>query len=546
VTDATARRPHRRWVGAALAAVVVAGLGWPVGGMPADAQGCEIVPPPAEASSFAIDTDRLVLGAGESAAVGATLAVGARPQVVDVYFVIDSSESMRDLVGALQSSVVAASERLAAGYIDLHLGVARFSDIVLHSYEVVRPLTPADCRLPSQLEGFITSDVPQQWEPHHWALYQAVTGAGGRIGRDEVPSGLQAAFRNGTRLVVHSSDAPAEPGVPTPPGNDEVGREFRRRGVTYAALQVLDSANSVLSNQGDHRDPAATRADMEAIARATGSAAPPGGVDCNGDGLVGPGEPGSGAPVVCAYDYTLARLGVPQANPGEILEALVAALRKPSPVEIVALADGGLEVAMTGNGADMDTTKPGQSFSTSVGLTCPPTATGSQHEVVLAGVVAGATVATRTVAVTCGQPVAAPPAPPPPPAPAPPAEPPVAPPAQPPAPAPPAPQIVPGQAPLTVAVPNAATASATSSAPAQVAQLAPGVGIVPDEVAQHSFATETAERDRPLLASRRRPAPSPVVTWVAGAMLLAAMSVAAERRRQHATAPARTERSRHR
>jgi hypothetical protein len=67
-----------------------------------------------------------------------------------------------------------------------------------------------------------------------------------------------------------------------------------------------------------------------------------------------------------------------------------------------------------------------------------------------------------------------------------------------------------------------------------VSQLVPGVGIVPEDVQQHEFATELADGAPTLLASRREPAPAPVVVWVAGAMLLTAMTIAAERQRRTA------------
>jgi hypothetical protein len=93
---------------------------------------------------------------------------------------------------------------------------------------------------------------------------------------------------------------------------------------------------------------------------------------------------------------------------------------------------------------------------------------------------------------------------------------------------------VPVQPAITVAAPNAASASVTSAVPATATQLAPGVMVVPDEARQEQLAYETAgpaPGSDELLATRRRPAPAPVVTWIAGAMLLTAMTIAAQKQR---------------
>jgi hypothetical protein len=66
--------------------------------------------------------------------------------------------------------------------------------------------------------------------------------------------------------------------------------------------------------------------------------------------------------------------------------------------------------------------------------------------------------------------------------------------------------------------------------------------VVPDEAREEQLAYETAgpaPGSDEVLASRRRPAPAPIVTWIAGAMLLTAMTIATQRQRAPQYARAR-------
>lgn len=72
--------------------------------------------------------------------------------------------------------------------------------------------------------------------------------------------------------------------------------------------------------------------------------------------------------------------------------------------------------------------------------------------------------------------------------------------------------------------------------------MAPQIGIAPGaeqvEVAHQDSFRDSDEKPggRPMLASRRNPAPSPAVTWLAGVMLLIAMAAANHRATEHVRA----------
>jgi hypothetical protein len=272
------------------------------------------------------------------------------------------------------------------------------------------------------------------------------------------------------------------------------------------------------------------------MAFATGATAPEP-IDCNGDPAPDllPDDP-----IVCIFDAGLASQVF---SAGDIVASLVEALRPESRIDIRVLDAAGADARITQGGTDShDLAVQETELTGTVTITCPADAQGSVHPVAIGGFIDGAAVGEQqTVNVTCGElpPGSPPPAAAPPPPPPPPGQP-----APPPPPAPPAP-AVPVQPAITVAAPNAASASVTSAVPATATQLAPGVMVVPDEARQEQLAYETAgpaPGSDEVLASRRRPAPAPIVTWIAGAMLLVAMTIATQQQRQHAPAYARRRR----
>jgi hypothetical protein len=518
-------------VAGALAATLVVAVGIAVlpTAPPAGAQGCgEPLRPTSPGTAQWEAANTLVLEAGASVDVDVELDLSVRPYPVDAFFVLDASDSMRTLLEDLARSIDEAAREAAGRNIDLQAGIAWYGSHGRKTmYVLNRQLSYIDECFGGSFPGAVDSGGP---EPTLYALYEAVVGRGLSDGLYQYPAGQQARFRDpGLSLVMHATDEKILEGLTYSPTFDEVAQAYRARQVHHVGIQSINSTDL------EHRQsfpPEEAREDLDRMSRATGTLAPRP-IDCNGDDFddLDPEDP-----VVCVYDAGLAsRLF----DVGDIVVALVDALRPLSRIEVRVTDGAGLISAGTVASIDHDLAVEGRTLPATITMTCPSDAPGSVHDVVLGGFVDGASVIEPwTVSVTCGTPppnalppVAAPPPPPPPVQPAAP-------------PPPPAPQPPPAplQPTITVAAPNAASATVTSAVPATASQLAPGVMVVPDEAREEQLAYETAgpaPGSDEVLASRRRPAPAPIVTWIAGAMLLTAMTIATQRQRAPQYARAR-------
>jgi len=532
----------RRLAAALTAALVVAAgvVVLPTATTAAGAQGCEPLRPSNQGTAdLTLSTASAAVAAGESVDVVADLDLSIRPYPVDVFFVLDGSPSMKSLMDSLRSSIAEAAEKAVDENIDLQAGVAWYGEFGPRTmYVLTRQLSYIDpCTFKDAFPDALEEAQP---EPQYFALHQAVVGSGLSSGQIQIPPGQNAHFRKpGLSLVMHATDEAFRDDVPLSPTRDEVVAAYLQRKVLHIGIHPIDTSDPDRLANNPSTDPVATRQDLNDMSKDTGATAPEP-IDCNGDGV---DDIPAGQPVVCTFD---GGLGAGLISAGDIVAALVKALRPPSDIEIRVTDAAGTTPAREGGTDSHDLADSKGFVSGTFTFTCPADAQGSVHRVALGGFVDGASVGEqRTVDVTCGDlPPGSPPpaaAPPPPPPPPPPGQP-----APPPPPGPPAPAL-PVQPAITVAAPNAASASVTSAVPATATQLAPGVMVVPDEARQEQLAYETAgpaPGADEVLASRRRPAPAPIVTWIAGAMLLTAMTIATQqqRQRQHAHAYARRRR----
>ena len=138
------------------------------------------------------------------------------------------------------------------------------------------------------------------------ALYQTVTGAGEVIAAPHavasIPSGQQVHFRQqATKIILLFTDAnfhsPGDPGSP-PSDVPYPGPTFDQ---TVAAIQSVDPPMVIGISSGG-----GGLADLQQMAAATGAVAPPGGADCDADGVI---DVPAGAPLVCATTATSAGIG---------------------------------------------------------------------------------------------------------------------------------------------------------------------------------------------------------------------------------------------
>jgi photosystem II stability/assembly factor-like uncharacterized protein len=265
------------------------------------------------------DRRKIVLDPGASRKVSYRLDLPSRPLPLNIFFLLDTSDSMGATIGDLADSVADIVNQLTAEKIALKVGIGAFraypdktppdppcdgSQQVgarcekNYVYERVLDIQPPGPLVTQALET-LESDAGGFYKSHLGALYQLATGAGqdllppGPLGHD-VPRGLQANFDdNSLRVVIHATDeafgddVPRESGpggVNTQPPPPEIP-EFGEIDAAFEAKNIIQVGLSIGK---------APKKDLERVAGDTGALAPAGGVDC-GKGHVIP----AGGPLVC-------------------------------------------------------------------------------------------------------------------------------------------------------------------------------------------------------------------------------------------------------
>ncbi|MGH2694804.1 MAG: hypothetical protein ACRDJJ_08295, partial [Actinomycetota bacterium] len=262
--------------------------------------------PEAESPRLTPERRRVVVGLGESRRVRYTLSLPNRPVPVDVFFVLDTSDSMEGLVSGMTRAVARIVNGLAESRVDAQFGLAEFRD-----YPNAFPPREEEPNFVYRRRLDIGATGPQlrevlqsldaegggPYNAHLGGLYQAATGEGqdldppGPLGRD-VPPGQQANFRaKALRVLMMASDdefwrgkhVGLGPEVREPP--DVPSQERVENALTARDIRQLGLAIGSL--------PAS---DLAGVASATGATAPGGGVDCDGNGTT---DLAAGEPLVC-------------------------------------------------------------------------------------------------------------------------------------------------------------------------------------------------------------------------------------------------------
>ena len=286
----------------------------PPGSLVADPGAPKPVGPPAVVPA----RTTLRLRADESRDVSYLATLPHRNVPLDLYVLLDASESMKQPLPQIKDDVMAVVQQLRAAGVDVWAGVGFYrTDCQGPAYRRELAVGPTDdpSRLRSALDA-VVPDAPGR-ETQLFALGQVITGAGAPVVPPPttdcgVPAGLpatsvppeqQAGFREAAlKVVVHATDITfrkawtcksGQPCVdpkltPTKPdGSIDLGPAedaFSQSGVLAVGVATgLDGAQD-------------GRPDLEAFARATRTLAPAGGVDCDGDGTR---ELAAGQPLVC-------------------------------------------------------------------------------------------------------------------------------------------------------------------------------------------------------------------------------------------------------
>jgi len=266
----------------------------------------------------------------ESKVVDYTVTIPPVPTPLDVYFMTDSTNSMRGTIASVQEGVQNIVDGLSATGVDLNFGIADFRDYPQqpgdsnYAYKVHREIGPIDTDLEDALQGLTTGGGTTDGDDSALeAIYQAVTGAGRKdplvVGGDLIKPGLDAGFRPEAMKVVllASDDGMRHPGAanPTYPGPSlaTVRQALKDSGVYLVGIEVD-------TNSGD-----SPREELEDLAEATGAVAPPQGVDCDSDGL---SDISAAEPLVCEFD--------PRAGTGiaEAFVSMLAGIKDLAPIDL--------------------------------------------------------------------------------------------------------------------------------------------------------------------------------------------------------------------
>jgi photosystem II stability/assembly factor-like uncharacterized protein len=531
-----------------------------------------------EPSGFAVK-----LQPGTPRTVPLKAAVAAAPRPLDVYFLIDTTNSMDRAIGGVYCSIKRVQRQLGERHIDAWMGVGAYQDRYDYRYKRVVDVSAPGPQITQALAKLFTSEGRD--EPMRTGLYQTATGAGlhymdtdndANLGgqrnvKVDVPAGQQADFRPGAmHTVVVVGDEPYGLTTPGEPAADAVAAALRAKQALTIGVQIVPSFQTQIAQHNGERSTdkqLLLRQQLSYFAQQTGALAPAGGVDCTGSGT--PDVP-AGQPLVCQVDEDNV-----QERISDTLVALLNSFTDVEDAKIVPAKTGGLDVSVAGAAATgVDVKRPFDLAGTAT-IACSAAQAGRTILVTFDVVVADRVVGTMPATATCGgAPAQAvkgkhqvkPPRPHPAPAhaPAPPqaaAPVPVAP--APPGPTPAAavapPPPPPSPAPVSP-VPSPSPASAPASAPSPAAAPAPGaagVAVAPQSESLPQVSTVRADGDHAMVASRpaafaaapgsRRareliPAPAATTLGIGGAAafgwaLLGA--VATRRRPRLATARAR-------
>jgi hypothetical protein len=239
-------------------------------------------------------------GAGQQIIYDNAVVAGA----VDVYFIVDLSGSFFDDLPNFKTQAPTIMATLTSLNANTQFGLGKLEDYPISpfgnaaagdkAYERVADLSFNTAALSATIASLITRDGSDLPQSQLAALLQAATGAGQDLSGlgfpvASIPAGQQANFRSGaTKVFLLWTDAsfhrPGDAGsIPYPgPSFTDVAN----------AMLALDPGKVIGISSGTDG-----LADLQQIAAATGTFAPPEGVDCNSDGVID--VPG-GQPLVCA------------------------------------------------------------------------------------------------------------------------------------------------------------------------------------------------------------------------------------------------------
>lgn len=349
---------------------------------PIDPTGAELTPP----------QKTLEMKPGSTREVPYELTLPEHPTGLDVFFLVDVSDSMNPTIAGLRDGMNEIVEELGDSKIDVEFGLGSYKDYPIpgygdpvggdYPYRLDRAIGPADASFTAALESLRSSGGGDLPESQLTGIYQAITGAGDP---GFVDPGQDAKFRrNALPVIVHLTDEAFNdsPGHPSPPMSG-VAAEVRNKGVVHIGLAVW----------GQNGNTRAVR-DLTAFGDMSGSYAPAP-VDCNDDGST---DILVGEPLVCDVRDT-ERFGVLNLAPAII--STVEAVSREVPVELEATGGGRILGSVTPEIYDNVDTINAAALDFTVTFNCPRLPRKTTEQVTLQAKVMETPVASAEVDVVC-------------------------------------------------------------------------------------------------------------------------------------------------
>lgn len=374
------------------------------------------------------EKETVKIDAGKKKRVTYDLSLSKTRTPLDLYFLVDTSESaivfLRDLAIALQDIV----NELYAARLDVRFGLAEY-----RAYPDSTPPRPdcSDSDVPIVVDSgcernFVyrqVLDLPEsspqalataieQLQPiagGHYnaplpALQQTATGSGvdvwpngmseSHVDGNDVQPGQQASFREkALKIVLNATDEEFidqsayqnddfPPDIPTA---DEVIAALNARGAAGGGIDQIGIAlgTAALSN-------------LRTIAAGTGAVAPAEGVDCNGDGAV---DLAPGDPLVCTFQQGSVEGG---SNLAPAIVSLVEAVRQRVPVTLDVKAKDGIVASVTPDSYEGVVLQSDSALKFDVTYECPLEMAGKKSEVELVANKGADVLARASATVVCG------------------------------------------------------------------------------------------------------------------------------------------------
>ena len=346
------------------------------------------------------------LKAGKSQKVDYRFELPANPKPLDVFFLVDTSDSMDSSIAGLRLGMQRIINELAASKLNVQFGVGEIKDYPIPGfgdptqgdfpYRLNKAIGPPGTELEEALEELEASgggraDYP---ESQLTGLYQATTGDGepGCVASPDeerppcVVEDQGANFRpDALKIIVNITDARFhdEAAHPSPPFAT-VAQAMRTEGVRQIGLAVYGA-------QG----PEVAYPNLASMAEETEAVAPPGGVDCNGDGSIDIPE---GDPLVCqigdvgadgSLNLAPAIIATVRAIAEDVSVEIVTSDKKKSVVDVAPALYPSVDITEQ-NSLGFDLT-----------FTCPRSLAGTTHNLTLAANVSGVPAASATAKVVC-------------------------------------------------------------------------------------------------------------------------------------------------